>query len=90
MSSWRWDKSQDAGYMSADRIFIRNVLQVRERPYMSCSFLGRYMGVNVRWGHHEVVVRDGRVFDAFGPAEGVSISDFKNKFQYPDGLDFGF
>jgi len=56
----------------------------------NAEVLGRYIGVNVMWGHHEVIVRDGKVFDSFGPIEGASISDFKNQFQYTYGLDLDF
>jgi len=54
------------------------------------GLLGRYRGANTGWHHHEVVVKDGRVYDAFSGHEGVTIEEFKGLWQYPDGLDFGF
>ncbi len=52
--------------------------------------LGGYRGKNWEWSHHDVVVRDGRVYDAFGPRGGLSISDYKAQFQYPEAINFGF
>jgi len=52
--------------------------------------LGGYRGKNPGWGHHEVVVKDGLVFDAFGPKNGVPIDEYKRLFQYPEAINFGF
>lgn len=41
------------------------------------------------WGHHTVVVRDGQVFDQWHP-DGVSISEFKEMWDYGDIIQFGF
>ena len=52
--------------------------------------LGKYRGKNPGWDHHDVVVKDGRVYDGFGPAEGVPIEQFKKMFEYDDVINFGF
>ncbi len=54
------------------------------------SFLGKYMGSATEWHYHEVVVKDGMVYDAFTGSSGLSIADFKAQFQYADALEFGF
>lgn len=45
--------------------------------------------VDENWGHHTVVVRDGQVFDQWHP-DGVSISEFKEMWDYGDVINFGF
>jgi hypothetical protein len=40
--------------------------------------------------HHEVVVKDGRVFDAFTGSGGATIAEFKALWQYPEAIRFGF
>ena len=42
------------------------------------------------WGFHEVVVKDGRVYDGFTGRGGMSIPDFKGQFEFPDDIDFKF
>ncbi|WUX48860.1 Hint domain-containing protein [Streptomyces sp. NBC_01435] len=41
------------------------------------------------WFHHTVVVRDGKVYDQWAP-RGISIDEFKKRFDYGDDIDFGF
>lgn len=53
-------------------------------------FLGQYKSANPGWYHHEVVVKDGRVYDAFGPRNGMPIQEYKSQFRYHDAIDFGF
>lgn len=36
-------------------------------------FLGTYRGVDTAWGQHTAVLFNGRVYDAFSPAEGVPL-----------------
>lgn len=50
--------------------------------------LGGYKGTSTGWEYHDVVVKDGRVFDAFGPSEGITIS--KNNLNIRTGLSLGF
>ncbi len=52
--------------------------------------LGGFRGKNWGWSHHEVVVKDGRVFDATTGHEGLPISDYKKLWQYADEINFGF
>ncbi|NJL73005.1 MAG: hypothetical protein HC888_16380 [Candidatus Competibacteraceae bacterium] len=42
------------------------------------------------WVHHDVVVRDGRVYDAFTGHEGMPISEYKALWTYADHINFGF
>ena len=41
------------------------------------SNLGRYRGEWTQWGHHEVVVRDGRVYDGFTGRTGLPVDEYK-------------
>jgi RHS repeat-associated protein len=52
--------------------------------------LGAYRGKNWGWFTHTVVVKNGRVYDAFTSGAGLSIDEFKALWQYPDAIDFGF
>jgi hypothetical protein len=52
--------------------------------------LGPYRGQDSGWYSHTVVVRDGRVYDAFGPRTGVPVDDYKKLFDYRDVINFGF
>ncbi len=52
--------------------------------------LGPRSGKNTEWFHHEVVVKDGRVYDAMTGPEGLSIKEFKSQWEYSDVIDFGF
>jgi hypothetical protein len=42
------------------------------------------------WGHHTVVVRDGRVYDQFTGSDGLPIDEWKALWDYGDDIDFGF
>lgn len=42
------------------------------------------------WDEHFVVVKDGRVYDAFTGGKGVDIKTYKSWWQYADVIDFGF
>ena len=63
---------------------------IRIKPMDGIPSLGGFKGSNPGWAHHEVVVKEGRVYDAFGPSEGLTIQEYKDQFQYSDAIDFGF
>lgn len=42
------------------------------------------------WFHHEVVVGNGRVYDAFTGHGGVPIDEYKALWEFPDAINFGF
>jgi hypothetical protein len=42
------------------------------------------------WAYHEVVVKDGRVFDLTTGHKGLSIDEYKQLWQYFDAIDSGF
>jgi hypothetical protein len=52
--------------------------------------LGAFRGQNWRWAHHEVVVRDGRVYDITTGHQGVPIAEYKRLWEYPHDINFGF
>jgi hypothetical protein len=43
-----------------------------------------------RWAHHEVVVKVGRVYDAFTGHKGATISEYKSLWEHADAIKFGF
>ncbi|MBQ1010712.1 RHS repeat protein [Micromonospora sp. M51] len=53
-------------------------------------FLGKYRGQDTGWYTHTVVVKDGRVFDAFSGRNGVPINEYKGLWEYNDTIQFGF
>lgn len=42
------------------------------------------------WFHHTVVVRNGRVYDAFTGSQGIPIDKYKAMWEMGDILKFGF
>jgi hypothetical protein len=52
--------------------------------------LGAHRGKNWGWRFHEVVVKDGRVYDAFTGGQGLPISEYKALWEFPDHINFGF
>jgi hypothetical protein len=52
--------------------------------------LGAYRGTNLGWDHHDVVVKDGRVYDAFTGGAGQSVDEFKALWEHADAINFGF
>jgi RHS repeat-associated protein len=42
------------------------------------------------WGYHEVIVKDGRVYDAWGGPYGVPISDYKAEWTDPGAINWKF
>lgn len=52
--------------------------------------LGGFRGKSWGWAHHEVVVREGRVYDITTGHQGSPIAEYKQLWQYPDGINFGF
>jgi hypothetical protein len=59
-------------------------------PHPPAAILGRFMGVNLGWRYHVVVVLDGRVYDAFTGHKGYDIVAYKALWQYADAIEFGF
>jgi len=52
--------------------------------------LGSFRGKNWGWSHHEVVVKDGRVYDLTTGHKGIPASEYKSLWQYSDSINFGF
>lgn len=63
---------------------------VRITPGGGAPGLGGYRGQNWGWGHHEVVVKGGRVYDAFTGGAGASISEYKAFWEHAGSINFGF
>ncbi|MET8541073.1 polymorphic toxin-type HINT domain-containing protein, partial [Kitasatospora sp. NPDC004799] len=64
-----------------------NVVRFDPAPYPA---FGRYQGQEHVWTHHYVVVRDGRVYDAFTPRGGLTIPEYKALWEYGPDINFGF
>ena len=54
------------------------------------SNLGLRSGRATGWAHHDVVVRQGRVYGAMTGPEGLPVDEFKALWDYADVIDFGF
>ncbi|WP_437733432.1 hypothetical protein [Sorangium sp. So ce1335] len=52
--------------------------------------LGGFRGKNWYWSNHEVVVKDGRIFDLTTGHQGLPIPECKKLWEYPNDIDFGF
>jgi RHS repeat-associated protein len=52
--------------------------------------LGPRSGIKTEWHYHDVVVKDGRVYDAMTGPDGVSIKEFKAQWEWADDIKFGF
>ncbi|MGW0212425.1 colicin E3/pyocin S6 family cytotoxin, partial [Streptomyces sp. NPDC003233] len=50
--------------------------------------LGKYREQDSFWGHHDVVVKDGRVYDAWTGPEGEPLDEYRGKFEWGDDLVF--
>ncbi|MFM8324689.1 MAG: hypothetical protein ACKN9U_07505 [Pirellulaceae bacterium] len=59
-------------------------------PNPPAPLLGGYRDVEPGWAEHHVVVKDGRVYDGFGPADGVPIDEYKELWEFPSDINFGF
>jgi hypothetical protein len=62
----------------------------RITPPQGARFLGSYRGYSPGWAYHEVVVHEGRVYDAFTGGKGVPISEYKALWEHHDVINFGF
>jgi hypothetical protein len=52
--------------------------------------LGSFRGKNWRWFHHEVVVKNGRVYDITTGHQGLEIAEYKKLWGHPEEINFGF
>ncbi|WP_437814639.1 RHS repeat domain-containing protein [Sorangium sp. So ce1078] len=52
--------------------------------------LGAFRGKNWGWSHHEVVVKDGRVYDLTTGHEGMTIPEYKMLWEFSNDVNFGF
>ena len=59
-------------------------------PKQGIPSLGGFKGEYPGWASHDVVVKEGRVYDAHTGYTGLSIDAYKSLWEYPDAIDFGF
>jgi hypothetical protein len=52
--------------------------------------LGAFRGQNWKWAHHEVVVRNGRVYDITTGHQSLEIAEYKKLWMHSDDINFGF
>ncbi len=87
-----WGKCEPSGCEKV-AIKIRNAIGgdiYRITPAMGV-FLPPLNGTTTYWDIHEVVVKDGRVYDAFTGPEGMTIAEYKQSWgEYSDVINFGF
>ncbi|WSQ99535.1 polymorphic toxin-type HINT domain-containing protein [Streptomyces sp. NBC_01210] len=50
--------------------------------------LGDYKLAGESWGHHTVIVKDGKVYDQFTGKDGMPIDEWKGKWAYPDAHEW--
>lgn len=62
---------------------------VRIMP-IDAPILGKFRGKNWNWSDHEVVVKDGRVYDLTTGYKGLPAQEYKSLWQYSDAINFGF
>ena len=53
-------------------------------------FLPNFKGVEPGWQNHVVVIKDGRVYDAFTGSKGMAIDEYKKLWDWVDYINFGF
>jgi hypothetical protein len=55
------------------------------------EYLGKYREIEPSWIKHWVVVKDGKVYDGFGPRKGLTIDEYTDLWDGEDtDIDFGF
>ncbi|MBU6408492.1 MAG: transposase, partial [Alphaproteobacteria bacterium] len=52
--------------------------------------LRQFRGQNTGWAYHDVVVRNGRVYDLTTGGRGLPAEEYKQLWQYRDAINFGF
>lgn len=53
-------------------------------PRAPFSALGDYKLANESWGHHTVVVKDGRMYDQFTGRDGMPMGEWEAQWDYPE------
>ena len=61
-------------------------MQVRERG----RYLPKFKGEYPIWQNHVVVIKDGRVYDAFTGSKGMTIDEYKKLWDGIFDINFGF
>lgn len=62
---------------------------VRIKP-KNAPHLGAFRSKNWRWAYHEVVVKDGRVYDITTGYQGLTVAEYKQLWEHASHIDFGF
>jgi len=63
---------------------------VGKNDCLFAATLGGYREKDWGWGFHKVVVKDGKVYDAFTGGEGATMEEYKSMWEYPDFINFNF
>jgi hypothetical protein len=56
----------------------------------NAPYLGKFREHWWKWTYHEVVVKDGRVYDLTTGHQGLPIADYKKLWEKADNINFGF
>ncbi len=70
-------------------ILGENAIKIRIVPKKG-RWLGSFVGKPVRWAYHHVVVKGGRVYDAYTGVDGMPIEAYKALFENAADIEFGF
>ena len=63
---------------------------IRLMPQAGIPMLGAYRGHFPFWFYHEVVLKNGRVYDLFTGFKGLTVSEFKQLWSSARWIEFGF
>lgn len=63
-----------------------DIMRITDR--YGAPHLGKYRGIVSGWNYHDVVVKEGRVFDATTGRRGEPIDQYRENFEYGDDLIF--
>ena len=74
----------------ADKIHNAIGGTIHEITPRSSPYLGPRNGRETGWLRHRAVEKDGRVYDAWTGPDGVTISQYKAQWSFPDEINFGF
>lgn len=60
------------------------------QPKPPAPLLAGFKGEPIAWGHHTVVVKNGRVYDAFTGHQGMTYGEYKALWEFPGDILFPF
>ncbi|MGW1674671.1 hypothetical protein [Streptomyces sp. NPDC002324] len=60
--------------------------RMRITDSLGAPVLGKYRGRDTNWAHHDVVLREGRVYDAWTGRQGEPLEEYMSRWQYREYL----